>query len=68
MSDLEWKTDVQLACSGDRDAFTRLIREMQNELYRMVRSLLHKDEDCGWQNAVNAFMGLWRCCRVQADS
>lgn len=46
MSDLAWKTDVQLACSGDRDAFARLIREMQNELYGMARTLLNKDEDC----------------------
>lgn len=46
MSELAWKTDVQLACSGDRDAFARLVREMQNELYGMARTLLSKDEDC----------------------
>jgi RNA polymerase sigma-70 factor (ECF subfamily) len=46
VSELAWKTDVQLACSGDRDAFARLIREMQNELYGMARTLLSKDEDC----------------------
>lgn len=46
MSDLAWKTDVQLACSGDREAFSRLIREIQGELYRMARTLLHRDEDC----------------------
>lgn len=46
MSDLAWKTDVQLACSGDREAFSRLIREIQGELYRMARTLLNRDEDC----------------------
>jgi RNA polymerase sigma factor (sigma-70 family) len=46
MSDLAWKTDVHMACSGDRDAFARLIRVMQNEMYGMARSLLHQDEDC----------------------
>jgi RNA polymerase sigma factor (sigma-70 family) len=46
LSDLAWKTDVQMACTGDRDAFARLIREMQSEMYGMARTLLHKDEDC----------------------
>jgi RNA polymerase sigma-70 factor (ECF subfamily) len=46
LSELAWKTDVQLACAGDRDAFARLIRAMQNELYGMARTLLSKDEDC----------------------
>ncbi|BBI32323.1 sigma-70 family RNA polymerase sigma factor [Cohnella abietis] len=46
MTDLAWKTDLQLACAGDRDAFARLIREMQNEMYGMAKTLLHKDEDC----------------------
>jgi len=46
LSELAWKTDVQLACGGDRDAFSRLVREMQNELYGMARMLLQKDEDC----------------------
>ncbi|RED64021.1 sigma-70 family RNA polymerase sigma factor [Cohnella lupini] len=43
---LAWITDVHLACSGDREAFARLIREMQNELYGMARSMLNNDEDC----------------------
>jgi RNA polymerase sigma factor (sigma-70 family) len=46
LSDLAWNTDVQLACSGDRDAFARLIRGMQNEMYGMAKSLLNQDEDC----------------------
>ncbi len=58
---LAWKTDVQLACSGDRAAFARLIREMQNELYAMARSLLNNDEDCAdaIQEAIlKAYRGL----------
>jgi RNA polymerase sigma factor (sigma-70 family) len=46
LSDLAWKTDVQFACSGDRDAFARLIRAMQNEMYGMARTLLTQDADC----------------------
>ncbi|WP_052476004.1 sigma-70 family RNA polymerase sigma factor [Cohnella kolymensis] len=46
MSDLSWSTDVQLAVAGDRDAFARLIRTMEKEMYRLAWSLLHRDEDC----------------------
>lgn len=46
MTELAWKTDVQLACAGDREAFSRLVRQMQNELYGMARTLLQRDEDC----------------------
>lgn len=45
-SELAWRTDVQLACSGDKEAFARLIRALESDLYRMARTLLNRDEDC----------------------
>ncbi|WP_123041360.1 sigma-70 family RNA polymerase sigma factor [Cohnella candidum] len=38
-------TDIRLAASGDREAFSRLIRDSQLELYKMARSMLRQDED-----------------------
>jgi RNA polymerase sigma factor (sigma-70 family) len=63
LSDLAWNTDVKLACAGDRDAFARLIRSYQNEMYAMAKSLLYQDEDCAdaIQEAIlNAYRGLPR--------
>jgi len=45
-TELAWRTDVQLACSGDKEAFARLIRALQPDLYHMARTLLNRDEDC----------------------
>ncbi|WP_246042243.1 RNA polymerase sigma factor [Cohnella pontilimi] len=61
MSELAWNTDVQLACAGDRDAFGRLIRGIQHEMYGMAKSLLNQDEDCAdaIQEAIlNAYRSL----------
>ncbi|MBB6672358.1 sigma-70 family RNA polymerase sigma factor [Cohnella nanjingensis] len=46
MPDLAWDTDVRLARDGDREAFSRLVREFSGEMYRMARTLLRSDEDC----------------------
>ncbi|MBW5447765.1 sigma-70 family RNA polymerase sigma factor [Cohnella sp. CFH 77786] len=45
MADLVWTTDVQLAVGGDREAFARLIGDLQGEMYGMARSMLQRDED-----------------------
>lgn len=61
MSELAWITDVKHAVAGDRDAFARLIRHMQLDMYRLARSLLHKDEECAdaIQEAIlKAYRGL----------
>jgi len=63
LSELAWKTDVQLACSGDRDAFARLVRDLQNELYGMAKSLLRNDEDCAdaiQETILQAYRGIGR--------
>lgn len=60
-SELAWRTDVQLACAGDKEAFARLIRAVQADMYRMARSLLDRDEDCAdaMQEAVlKAYRGV----------
>lgn len=61
MADLAWSTDVQLAVDGDRDAYARLIRELQQEMYGLARSLLHRDEDCAdaiQETVLKAYIGI----------
>lgn len=36
---------IHQAISGDRDAFIRLIREIENSLYNTAKSMLRKEED-----------------------
>jgi RNA polymerase sigma factor (sigma-70 family) len=63
VADLNWSTDIQLAVKGDRDAFARLIRDMQSEMYRLARTLLSQDEDCAdaIQEAIlNAYRSVHR--------
>ncbi|CAM3985878.1 sigma-70 family RNA polymerase sigma factor [Cohnella lubricantis] len=60
-SELAWRTDVQLACSGDKEAFARLIRAVQPDLYHMARTLLNRDEDCAdalQETILKAYRGL----------
>lgn len=38
--------DVELARRGDREAFSRLIRAAETELYGVARSIVRSDEDC----------------------
>ncbi|WP_072334347.1 MULTISPECIES: sigma-70 family RNA polymerase sigma factor [unclassified Paenibacillus] len=38
--------DVKLARQGDREAFIRLIHELENGLYGVARSMVTRDEDC----------------------
>lgn len=40
------ETDVRLAQKGDKAAFTRLIKESQNSLYRIAKGILNHEEDC----------------------
>ncbi|WP_153729416.1 sigma-70 family RNA polymerase sigma factor [Salinibacillus xinjiangensis] len=39
--------DVWLAQKGDKEAFTRLITECQDSLYRVAKGILRDDADCG---------------------
>lgn len=36
---------INQAIQGDRDAFIRLIREIENSLYNTAKSMLRKEED-----------------------
>lgn len=47
MSELAWDTDARLAAGGDREAFARLVRALSGDMYRMARTLLRSDADCG---------------------
>ena len=40
------ESDVSLAQAGDKDAFSRLIYDCQNAMYRVAKSILKQDEDC----------------------
>ncbi|MFZ3580183.1 sigma-70 family RNA polymerase sigma factor [Virgibacillus sp. DJP39] len=46
MKDVIDETDVRLAQKGDKAAFTRLIKESQNSLYRIAKGILNHEEDC----------------------
>ncbi|WP_231573280.1 sigma-70 family RNA polymerase sigma factor [Paenibacillus sp. FSL H7-0737] len=41
------KQDIKKARKGDHEAFIRLITEIKLPMYRMARTLLNTDEDCG---------------------
>lgn len=40
------ESDVNLAQAGDKDAFSRLIIDSQNALYRVSKGILMHDDDC----------------------
>lgn len=40
------ESDVKKAQRGDREAFVRLMRELESDLYGMAFSILRKEEDC----------------------
>lgn len=42
---MEWTGLVNQAIQGDRDAFIRLIRQIENSLYNTAKSMLRKEED-----------------------
>nr|WP_114384114.1 sigma-70 family RNA polymerase sigma factor [Paenibacillus prosopidis] len=53
--------DVRLARQGDREAFARLIKNMELNLYGVARSIVKRDEDCAdaIQEAIlKAYIGL----------
>lgn len=53
--------DVRLAQQGDREAFARLIKKMELNLYGVARSIVKRDEDCAdaIQEAIlKAYIGL----------
>lgn len=43
---LENELDIKKAQKGDHDAFTRLFRQLESQLYRLAKTILLKDEDC----------------------
>ncbi|WP_440115443.1 RNA polymerase sigma factor [Paenibacillus sp. QZ-Y1] len=42
---MEWTGLVNQAIQGNRDAFIRLIRQLENSLYNTAKSMLRKEED-----------------------
>ncbi|MGG1662983.1 sigma-70 family RNA polymerase sigma factor [Brevibacillus sp. NRS-1366] len=38
--------DEELACSGDVEAFTRLVKKHEKSMYRVARSILSSDNEC----------------------
>jgi RNA polymerase sigma factor (sigma-70 family) len=43
-SDIE--TDVRLAKEGNKEAFIRLIKQHEAQMFNMARSIVRRDEDC----------------------
>ncbi|WP_375104368.1 sigma-70 family RNA polymerase sigma factor [Paenibacillus sp. RS8] len=43
---LENELDIKKAQKGDHEAFTRLFRQLEPQLYRLAKTILLKDEDC----------------------
>jgi RNA polymerase sigma-70 factor (ECF subfamily) len=43
---LENELDIKKAQKGDHEAFTRLFRQLESQLYRLAKTILLKDEDC----------------------
>jgi RNA polymerase sigma-70 factor (ECF subfamily) len=43
---LNIEAEVKLAKKGDREAFVRLIRRFEVNLYRVAKAILKRDEDC----------------------
>lgn len=55
------ENDVELAQSGDREAFTRLIKAHEATLYRIACSILHVDSDrldAAQETIVKAYLSL----------
>ncbi|MEK4191306.1 sigma-70 family RNA polymerase sigma factor [Paenibacillus sp. FSL L8-0494] len=42
----ENELDIKKAQKGDHEAFTRLFRQLESQLYRLAKTILLKDEDC----------------------
>ena len=42
----ELEHEVKRAQRGDREAFIRLFRRLEPELYGLAKSILKRDEDC----------------------
>ncbi|MBN2984955.1 MULTISPECIES: sigma-70 family RNA polymerase sigma factor [Cohnella] len=61
MPEYEHLEDVKRARRGDNEAFSKLVKEMQTDLYRMARSFMENDADCAdaIQEAIlSAYRGL----------
>ncbi|MFC3747314.1 sigma-70 family RNA polymerase sigma factor [Paenibacillus sp. GCM10012306] len=43
---LENEMDIKKAQRGDHEAFIRLFRQLESQLYRLAKTILMKDEDC----------------------
>ncbi|MEK4345160.1 sigma-70 family RNA polymerase sigma factor [Paenibacillus sp. FSL P4-0184] len=43
---LENELDIKKAQKGDHEAFTRLFRQLESQLYRLAKTILLKEEDC----------------------
>lgn len=43
---LENELDIRKAQRGDHEAFTRLFRQLEAQLYRVAKTILIQDEDC----------------------
>ncbi|AIQ38525.1 RNA polymerase [Paenibacillus sp. FSL R5-0345] len=43
---MENELDIKKAQKGDHEAFTRLFRQLEPQLYRLAKTILLKDEDC----------------------
>lgn len=53
--------DVRKAQQGDRDAFTRLIKNMEGNLYRIASSILKSDQeklDAAQEAIIKAYVSL----------
>lgn len=43
---LDNELDIRKAQRGDHEAFTRLFRQLESQLYRVAKTILIQDEDC----------------------
>ncbi|NUU63011.1 sigma-70 family RNA polymerase sigma factor [Paenibacillus sp. JW14] len=43
---MENELDIKKAQRGDHEAFIRLFRQLESQLYRLAKTILMKDEDC----------------------
>lgn len=58
---MQMEQDVRIAQKGDREAFVRLVKKIELNLYGVARSIVKRDEDCAdaiQETILKAYMGL----------
>jgi RNA polymerase sigma-70 factor, ECF subfamily len=58
---LESRTLAELAQKGDKEAFTRLIKECEDTMYRVSKSIVKYDDDCAdaiQETILKAYMNI----------